>query len=211
LVSLILRLYDPTKGCVKIDGQDIRGFTLDSLRSRMSVVLQDTCLFAASVRDNIAYAAPEASPDEIEAAARLANAHEFIMALPQGYATPLAERGMTLSHGQRQRLAIARAAVRRASILLLDEPTTGLDKKNERAVLEALDRVRQGRTTFLVTHDLNQIVRADLILYLEGGRILEQGTHAQLMELNGHYASLFKTHWPQANMAFIHAPSALAS
>ena len=133
------------------------------------------------------------------------------MALPQGYATPLAERGMTLSHGQRQRLAIARAAVRRASILLLDEPTTGLDKKNERAVLEALDRVRQGRTTFLVTHDLNQIVRADLILYLEGGRILEQGTHAQLMELNGHYTSLFKTHWPQANMAFIHAPSALAS
>src|SRR2546425_1377773 len=189
LVSLILRLYDTRQGRVLIDGEDIRRVTLESLRSQISVVLQDTLLFAASVRDNIAFAAPGASFERIEQAARLANAHEFITALPQGYDTMVSERGVTLSHGQRQRIAIARAAIREAPILILDEPTTGLDKKNEQAVLKALNRLNQGHTTFLITHDLRHAEGADLILYLEGGRIVERGTHDELVRAGGHYAA----------------------
>jgi ATP-binding cassette subfamily B protein len=192
LVSLLLRLYDPQRGQVRIDGRDIRQFTLESLRSQISVVLQDNLLFAASVRDNIACAAPEATETEIEAAARLANAHGFIQDLPQGYDTVLGERGVTLSHGQRQRVAIARAAIRRAPILILDEPTTGLDQRNERAVLEALERLYRGRTTFLITHDLTVAAQADLILYLDHGQIVERGTHADLMQANGRYATLYR-------------------
>src|SRR5438034_623658 len=173
LLSLVLRLYDPQRGRVLIDGRDIREFTLESLRAQISVVLQDNVLFAASVRDNIACAAPGAASEQIFAAARLANAHEFIAALPQGYDTILGERGVTLSQGQRQRLAIARAAIRRAPILILDEPTTGLDKKNETSVLQALNRLRAEQTTFLITHDLSQALNADVILYLENSRIVE--------------------------------------
>jgi len=162
------------------------------LRAQISVVLQDNVLFAASVRDNIACAAPGAAFDQIVAAATLANAHEFIVLLPQGYDTILGERGVTLSHGQRQRLAIARAAIRRAPILILDEPTTGLDTKNERDVLEALERLYADRTTFLITHDLSHAVGADRILHLEAGKILERGTHDELMQLNGRYAAMFR-------------------
>jgi len=194
LLSLLLRLYDPQRGRVLIDGRDVREFTLESLRSQISVVLQDNVLFAASVRDNIACAAPGASPDEVRTAARLANADEFIRELPQGYDTVLGERGVTLSHGQRQRIAIARAAVRQAPILILDEPTTGLDPRNEREVLEALERLYASRTTFLITHDLHQSAGADLILHLEAGRVLERGTHGELTRLNGHYAALFRSH-----------------
>src|SRR5439155_1506390 len=171
LLSLVLRLYDPQRGRLLIDGRDIREFTLESLRAQISVVLQDNVLFAASVRDNIACAAPGAASEQIFAAARLANAHEFIAALPQGYDTILGERGVTLSHGQRQRLAIARAAIRRAPILILDEPTTGLDTKNEREVLEALERLYAEQTTFLITHELSHAVGADWILHLEAGKI----------------------------------------
>src|SRR5438128_462816 len=171
---------------------DIREFTLESLRAQISVVLQDNVLFAASVRDNIACAAPGAASEQIFAAARLANAHEFIAALPQGYDTILGERGVTLSHGQRQRLAIARAAIRRAPILILDEPTTGLDTKNEREVLEALERLYAEQTTFLITHELSHAVGADWILHLEAGKILERGTHYELMRLNGRYAAMFR-------------------
>src|SRR5713101_107144 len=192
IVSLMLRLYDPMQGRVLIDGRDLREYTLTSLRSQVSVVLQDTLLFAASVRDNIAYGAQNATNEEIEAAARLANAHEFIRALPAGYDTPLGERGATLSVGQRQRIAIARAAVRHAPILILDEPATGLDEENQRAVLEALKRLAEGRTTFSVTHDLQHAARADLILYLEHGRVFERGTQQELLQTNGRYANLYR-------------------
>jgi len=176
---------------VRIDGADIREFTLSSLRSQISVVLQDTFLFAASVRDNIAYGTPGASAEAIESAARVANAHDFILALPRGYDTVLGERGLTLSGGQRQRIAIARAAVRQAPILILDEPATGLDEENERAVLEALDRLAQNRTTFFITHDLKLAARTDRILYLEQGEVLEQGTHTDLIQASGRYAALY--------------------
>ena len=198
LLSLLLRLYDPVSGRVLIDGHDLREFTLESLRGQISVVLQDNVLFAHTVRDNIACAAPGATLEEVQAAAQLANAHEFIMALPQGYETILGERGVTLSHGQRQRLAIARAAIRQAPILILDEPTTGLDQKNEREVLTALERLYRSRTTFLITHDLRQAASADLILYLENGQLVERGRHDELMRLNGRYAAL---HRAQAGMS----------
>jgi ATP-binding cassette subfamily B protein len=191
LVSLLLRLYDPIRGRVLIDGRDIRDYTLASLRSQISVVLQDTLLFAASARDNIAFGAPGATPEAVEAAARLANAHEFIQLMPQGYDTVLGERGATLSGGQRQRIAIARAAIRHAPLLLLDEPATGLDQENERAVLEALERLAEGQTTFLVTHDLRLAARADLILYLDGCGVREGGRHQELMQANGRYANLY--------------------
>jgi ATP-binding cassette, subfamily B, bacterial len=192
LASLVLRLYDPTEGAVMIDGRDIREYTLASLRGQISVVLQDSILFAATVAENIAYGAPQATREDVEAAARLANAHEFIEALPEGYETVVGERGVTFSHGQRQRIAIARAAVRRCPILILDEPTTGLDEENERSVSEALERLAHGRTTFLITHDLQSAARADLILYLEGGRILESGSHRELIEAGGRYAALYR-------------------
>jgi ATP-binding cassette subfamily B protein len=199
LVSLLLRLYDPLEGQVLIDGHDVREYKLHSLRQQISVVLQDSILFAASVKDNIAYGCLQASDQEIEQAARLANAHNFIMALPQGYDTILGERGATLSGGQRQRIAIARAAVRQAPIVILDEPTTGLDQENEHAVNEALERLTKGRTTFLISHNLKPVVQADLILYIEGGKILEKGTHTELMRLGGRYAAMYALQSTEGN------------
>jgi ATP-binding cassette subfamily B protein len=192
IVNLLLRFYDPHQGRVTIDGIDVRDYTLASLRSQIGVVLQDTVLFAASVRENIAYGAANASPEAVETAARLANAHEFIQSLPQGYDTVLGERGLTLSGGQRQRLAIARAAIRRTPILLLDEPVTGLDRANERMVLDALGRLSEGRTTIIITHDPLLAARADLILLLEEGRVRERGSHDALIRADGRYAALYR-------------------
>ena len=192
LVSLLLRLYEPQDGRVLIDGQDIRQFTLESVRSQIRVVLQDNLLFAGTIRENIACAAPGATAAEVEAAARLAHAHDFIMAFPQGYDTLVGERGVTVSHGQRQRLAIARAAIRQAPILILDEPTTGLDKRSERAVLDALENVYRSSTTFLISHDLRHAANADCILYLDEGRIVERGTHDELLRLDGRYAAMLR-------------------
>jgi ATP-binding cassette subfamily B protein len=190
LASLVLRLHDPTHGEIRIDGRDIREWTLASLREQISVVLQDSILFAASIRENIAYGAAGAAAEAVEAAARLAGAHEFITALPQGYDTVVGERGATLSGGQRQRIAIARAAIRQAPILIFDEVTTGLDEESEQLVLESLYQVSRGRTTFWISHDLRMASRADLILFLEG-TVLEIGVHEKLMQLGGRYASLF--------------------
>ena len=158
----------------------------------MSVVLQNSLLFAASVKENIAYGINNVTEADILAAARLSQVDRFIDDLPQGYDTVLGERGATLSGGQRQRIAIARAAIRSAPILILDEPTTGLDKRNEQAVIEALQKLAQQRTTFLVTHDLALASQADRIIFLEKGQILEQGNHQQLIRCNGHYAQLFR-------------------
>lgn len=192
LVSLLLRLYDPTAGQILIDGHDLREYTLESLRRQISIVLQESVLFGVSVRDNIAYGCLQATDAEIEAAARLANAHEFIMALPNGYDTLLGERGATLSGGQRQRIAIARAAIRKSPIVILDEPTVGLDNENEHAVTDALKRLTRGCTTFLITHDLRNATDADQIFFIEKGAILEEGTHRELMRLNQRYATLYR-------------------
>jgi ATP-binding cassette, subfamily B, bacterial len=190
-VSLLLRLYDPLEGRILIDGHDLREYQVDSLRRQISIVLQDSILFATSVRENIAYGCLGACESEVIAAAKLANAHDFIMKLPQGYETILSERGSTLSGGQRQRIAIARAAIRQAPIVILDEPTTGLDQENEHAVTEALDRLTRGRTTFWITHNLNAARQADQVFYIEQGELLERGTHRELLRKNGRYAALY--------------------
>ena len=190
LTSLLLRLYDPTTGGIFVDCHDLREYKLQSYRKQISVVLQDSILFAASIRDNIAYGDLAATDRDIERAARLANAHDFIIRQPQGYDTILGERGSTLSGGQRQRIAIARSAVRNAPIVILDEPTTGLDQESEHLVNQALDRLTEGKTTFTISHNLKAIQDADLILYMEGGKILEKGNHRQLIRLSGRYAAM---------------------
>lgn len=194
ITNLLLRLYDPSSGRILFDGLDARDLTLRSLRRQIGVVPQDSLLLAASVAENIRIADAEASDADVEAAARLADAHGFIELLPDGYATPLGERGATLSAGQRQRLAIARVALRRTPILLLDEPTTGLDGASEAVVVEALLRVAKGRTTLMVTHDPKLAERADRIVYLEAGRIVEDGAPELLLRRPGsRFARLYGT------------------
>lgn len=190
--SMLLRYYDPQSGSVSIDGVDIRHADPQEVRQRIAVVPQDTVIFAASVAENIGYGRPGASREAVEAAARAANAHAFIMALERGYNTQVGERGVTLSGGQRQRIAIARAILRDAPILLLDEATSSLDAESETEVQGALERLMKGRTTIVIAHRLATILKADRILVMDDGRIVEQGTHKSLVKKHGLYARLAK-------------------
>jgi ABC-type multidrug transport system fused ATPase/permease subunit len=193
LVNLIPRFYDPDAGIVAVDGEDVRRYGILSLRRQVAFVLQETQLFYAPVWQNIAYGTPEASRDDIIEAARLAQAHEFIEALPDTYDTMVGQGGLVLSGGQRQRIGIARAMLRKSPILIMDEPTSGLDAESERLVFDALERLLEGRTTFVIAHNLSTVRRADVILVLDAGRIVERGTHDDLSASGGLYAALWRS------------------
>jgi ABC-type multidrug transport system fused ATPase/permease subunit len=193
IVSLIPRFYDVQAGQVLIDGHDVRDYKLKELRDQIGYVLQDTILFRGTIRDNIAFGRPDASMAEIIAAARLANAHDFIASMPLGYETLVGDRGSTLSGGQRQRIGIARVVVRNSPILLLDEPTAALDSESEKLVIEALERVMKGKTVIAIAHRLSTIRNADKIVVITEGAAVEEGSHDELMERGGIYAELHRT------------------
>lgn len=192
IASLLPRFYDVTSGDIRIDGYSIKDVTLDSLRGQVGIVPQETMLFNGSVYDNILYGRLDATPDEVKAAAKAANADEFISQLPQGYATMLGDRGVNISGGQRQRISIARAILKNPRILILDEATSALDTESERVVQDALDRLMIGRTSFVIAHRLSTIKNADKILVLEHGALVEAGTHDELIAKNGLYAHLYQ-------------------
>jgi subfamily B ATP-binding cassette protein MsbA len=191
IASLVPRFFDPLAGAVKLDGYDIRQFTLKSLRDQISFVLQDSLLFSGTIWENISYGRPDAEPEDTIRAAQLANAHDFIMNLPHGYGTVVGERGATLSGGQRRRIAIARAIVRNTPILILDEPTTGLDAASEHTVVEALEHLMKGRTSIVIAHHLDTVQRADVIFVVKDAAIVERGTHESLLATGGVYRELF--------------------
>ena len=198
IIDLFCRLYEPTAGAITLDGIDLRDLSLEGLRKQISVVDQNTFLFNDTVANNIAYGHTESSPERIEAAARAANAHDFIVQLPDGYNTLIGENGTMLSGGQRQRVAIARALIKNAPILFLDEATSALDSASEKVVQEALDRLMANRTTLVVAHRLSTVVNADCICVIAGGQVVESGTHAALLGHGGVYSRLFSTQFANA-------------
>jgi ATP-binding cassette, subfamily B, bacterial len=206
ILHLIQRFYDPQKGQICIDGRDIRDYTLASLRQQIALVPQDPMLFRTSVHENIAYGCPQATEAEIIAAAKAAYADTFIRQLPEGYQTILGERGVGLSGGERQRLAIARAMVRQAPLLLLDEPTVALDSQAEQIIVQALERLMVGRTTLVIAHRLSTIQRADLVLVIDKGRIVEAGTPAELLAAGGHYYQLYTLQFQTRELASPSSP-----
>jgi len=190
LASLLPRFFDPDRGRVLLDGHDLRELRLEQVRASVGLVLQESFLFPLSVAENIAFGRPGSSREQIEAAARAANAHEFISRLPEGYETVVGERGATLSGGERQRIAIARALLKDAPVLILDEPTSALDVDTEASVMDALERLMAGRTTIIIAHRLSTIRRAGRIIVLDQGRPIEAGTHRELIGQGGRYAHL---------------------
>lgn len=195
IASLLPRFWDVDDGAVLLDGIDIRHLALDDLRRAVGTVPQEPALFSGTVRENIAYARPEATATEVEAAARVANAHDFISELPLGYESRVGERGIKLSGGQRQRIAIARAVLKNPAVLVLDEATSSLDNESERLIEAAFERLLVGRTTLIIAHRLSTVQRADRLVVLDHGRIVEQGTHAELLRSGGIYARLFQMQW----------------
>src|SRR5262245_18035469 len=192
LASLLIRFYDPASGRVTLDGHDLRDLTVRTLRQNIALVLQEPILFSGTILDNIAYGRPGAAVEEVVAAAKAANAHDFIMALPGGYASEAGERGVRLSGGERQRLCVARAFLMDTPVLILDEPTSSIDSRTELVIIEALARLMVGRTTFIIAPRLSTIRRADQILVLDEGRVMERGTHAELLNRGGLYAELYR-------------------
>ncbi len=191
IINLIPRFYDTSEGRILIDGHDIRDVTLESLRNRIGIVLQETTLFSGTIRDNIAYGRPDASDEDVIAAAQAAAAHEFIMSFPDGYETPVGERGATLSGGQKQRVAIARALLLDPHILILDDSTSSVDLHTEFQIQNALDRLMKGRTSFVIAQRISTVLNADQILVLEKGSIVAHGQHEDLMENSPEYAEIY--------------------
>jgi ABC-type multidrug transport system fused ATPase/permease subunit len=192
IASLLMRFYDPDSGRVTIDGEDARDLSMRTLHDNVALVLQESVLFSGTIRDNIAYGRPDASQEDIEEAARSANADDFISALPDGYHSQVGERGVRLSGGERQRIAVARAFLKNAPVLILDEPTSSLDSRTEKVILDVLDRLMAGRTTFIIAHRLSTIRYADQILVLDQGRIVERGEHDELLLSDGLYSQLHR-------------------
>jgi len=192
VISLLSRFYDPWEGQIKVDGIDIKNLKLHSLRESTSIVLQDSFLFPMTIGENIAFGNPDASFDEVIEASKAAQAHDFIMNLPDGYETVISEGGASLSGGQRQRISIARAFLKKAAILILDEPTSAVDALTESRIFKELAKFSKGRTVFLISHRLSTLKHADLIITIKDGNVVEQGTHESLLEENKVYASLYK-------------------
>jgi ATP-binding cassette subfamily B protein len=193
IINLIPRFYDPTEGKVTVDGHDLREITLESLRAQIGIVLQETTLFTGSIRDNIAFGKPDATQDEVVAAAKAAAAHEFITSFPEGYETSVGERGATLSGGQKQRIAIARALLLNPRILILDDSTSSVDLQTESQIQAALDQLMQGRTSFVIAQRISTVINADQILVLDRGKIVASGKHAELLEENEIYAEIYNS------------------